>query len=484
MRFRSATATSGASLPVSCGICTSGFTAHDQANLHRDRAVPHPVRDLCGVFDRDPRRRARSRGMDAAARRRPRHRLARAGGRQLPLAGAVFRRAAGLDLCAGPHRRRQIRAGHDAMTDGAHLKNADWLKTGAVARLLALLDGDGEEARVVGGAVRNALMELPVDEIDIATTAVPEDVSRRVEAAGFKAKPTGIEHGTVTVIIDSRPFEVTTLRQDVETFGRKAKVAFGRDWKADAQRRDFTINALSASADGKIYDYAGGHADIAARSGLDALSRERVRMELLKLLLAPHAAPTLAVMAETGILGTVLGGVPLLASFENTVKAETAIGAAPDATRRLGALGVAVMEDAERLSQRLRLSNAEFERLMALEYWWRVRPAAGEHAARVLLYQVGPVSFADRVLVAWSRSDAGAADAAWHHLATLPQRWTAPRFPLKAADFLSRGVPKGREMGAALRAAEQAWIDADFPEDRPAIDAIADQAARDAMPTS
>jgi poly(A) polymerase len=410
------------------------------------------------------------------------------------------------------------------MTDGTHLDNAAWLKDSELTRLLALLDRDGEEARVVGGAVRNALMGLAVGEIDVATTAVPQEVMRRVEAAGFKAKPTGIEHGTVTAVIDGRPFEVTTLREDVETFGRKAKVAFGRDWNADAQRRDFTINALSVSADGRMYDYVGGladiaahrvrfigdpsariaedylrilrffrfhawygngapdvaglHACIAARSGLDALSRERVRMEMLKLLLAPHAAPTLAVMAEAGILGAVLGGVPLLASFENTAKAEAAIGANPDATRRLGALGVRVMEDAERLSQRLRLSNTEFERLMALEYWWRVRPAAGVHAARVLLYQLGPASFADRVLVAWSRSDAGAADSAWHELATLPQRWTAPRFPLKAADFFSRGVPKGPEMGAALRAAEQAWIDADFPEDRAAIDAIADRAAK------
>jgi poly(A) polymerase len=410
------------------------------------------------------------------------------------------------------------------MTQHAHLDNAAWLEEPEIARLLALLDCDGEQARVVGGAVRNALMRLPVGEIDVATTAVPQEVERRVGAAGFKTKPTGIEHGTVTAIIDGRPFEVTTLRQDVETFGRKAKVVFGRDWKADAQRRDFTINALSVSADGKIFDYVGGladiaahqvrfigdpqqriaedylrilrffrfhacygngapdaaglHACIAARSGLDTLSRERVRTELLKLLLAPHAAPTLAVMAEAGILGTVLGGVPLLASFENTAKAEAAIGVGPDATRRLGALGVAVMEDAERLSQRLRLSNAEFERLMALEYWWRVRPAAGAHAARVLLYQLGPGSFTDRVLVAWSRSDAGAADRAWHDLATLPQHWTAPRFPLKAADFINRGVTKGPDMGAALRAAEQAWIDADFPEDRAAIDAIADRAAR------
>jgi poly(A) polymerase len=202
---------------------------------------------------------------------------------------------------------------------------------------------------------------------------------------------------------------------------------------------------------------------------------------MLKLLLAPHATPTLAVMAEAGILGAVLGGVPLLASFENTAKAEAAIGAEPDAARRLGALGVYVMEDAERLSQRLRLSNAEFERLMALEYWWRVRPAAGEHAARVLLYQLGPVSFTDRVLVAWSRSDAGAPDRNWHELATLPQRWTAPRFPLKGVDFSSRGVPKGPEMGVALRAAEQAWIDAGFPADRAAIDAIADLAARQTL---
>ncbi len=364
------------------------------------------------------------------------------------------------------------------MTDGGHLGDAAWLKAGEIARLLALLDRDGEEARVVGGAVRNALMKLPVGEIDVATTAMPQDVVRRVEAAGLKAVPTGIEHGTVTVIVDGRPFEVTTLRVDIETYGRKAKVVFGRDWKADAARRDFTINALSASPDGKVYDYVGGlsdiaahrvrfigepreriaedylrilrffrfhafygegapdaaglHACIAARSGLDTLSRERVRMELLKLMLAPHATPALAVMAEAGILGIVLGGVPLLASFENTVKAEAAIGAEPDATRRLGALGVDVMEDAERLSQRLRLSNAEFERLMALEYWWRVRPAAGEHAARVLLYQLGPASFTDRVLVAWSRSDAGAADRAWHELATLPRRWTASGFPRSA----------------------------------------------------
>jgi len=409
------------------------------------------------------------------------------------------------------------------VTAGTHLQDALWLRRGKVQDLLVTLGRDGEEARVVGGAVRNELLHLPVSEFDIATTAVPEEVVRRVEQAGWKAVPTGIEHGTITVVIDGKPFEVTTLRQDVETYGRKAKVLFGRDWAADAQRRDFTVNALSASADGTVYDYVGGladiaarrvrfigdpgkriaedylrilrffrfhawygsgvpdaaglHACIAARGGLETLSRERVRMELLKLLLAPRATPALAIMAEAGLLGTVLGGVPLLASYENTVKAEAAMGIAADAVRRLGALAVLVTEDAERLGERLRLSNAEAERLKALDGWWNVAPDGG---GRVLLYRLGPESFADCVLVAWSRSRAGAADHAWHELATLPQRWTAPVLPLKAADMMSRGLAAGPSLGAALRLAEQFWIDTDFPEERPALDAIADRAAREA----
>jgi len=411
------------------------------------------------------------------------------------------------------------------VTETARLVDAAWLKQSEVARLLALLDRDGEEARVVGGAVRNALLKLPVGEIDVATTAVPEEVVRRVAAAGWKAVPTGIEHGTVTVVVDGKPFEVTTLRQDVETFGRKAKVVFGRDWMADAKRRDFTINGLSAAADGTIHDYVGGIPDIAARrvrfigepqtriaedylrilrffrfhawygegapdaaglracigarAGLELLSRERVRMELLKLLLAPRVTPAVAIMAETGLLGAILGGVPFLASFENMAKVEAAAGIAADAVRRLGALGVLIKEDAGRLALRLRLSNAEAERLVMLDFWWRVSPAAGDQAAHALLYQLGPKSFADRVLLAWSRSDAGANNEAWRALATLPQRWTAPVFPLKAADFMRRGIVAGPALGAALRAAETAWVEADFPPDHAAVDAIADRAARD-----
>lgn len=405
------------------------------------------------------------------------------------------------------------------------LGDAAWLKHGEVARLLEVLDRDGEEARVVGGAVRNTLLRMPVAEIDVATTALPDEVVRRVEAAGWKAVPTGVEHGTVTVIIRSQPFEVTTLREDVETFGRKAKVRFGRDWRADAERRDFTINALSASAGGEVFDYVGGLADIAARcvrfigdpqqriaedylrilrffrfhayfaegapdpaglhacirarAGLDTLSRERVRMELVKLFIAPRAAPTLTVMSESGLLGPVLGGVPYLASFTKIAEIETALSIEADAVRRLGALEVMVSEDAERLSQRLRLSNAESERLFALESWWRISPSADEQAVHALLYRLGPQSFADRVLLAWSRAGAAATDGAWRDLATLPQRWTAPVFPLKSADFLRRGVAKGPALGAAMRVAKEAWIAADFPIERAAIEAIAERAARE-----
>src|SRR5271156_4166423 len=150
------------------------------------------------------------------------------------------------------------------MTDVRGL-DAPWLSTGPAARVLALLNSEGEEARVVGGAVRNALLEVPIGDIDIATTALPAEVVRRAKAASIKSVPTGIEHGTVTLVIDGQPFEVTTLREDTETFGRKAKVAFGRNWVRDAERRDFTINGLSADAAGLVHDYVGGLEDIATR---------------------------------------------------------------------------------------------------------------------------------------------------------------------------------------------------------------------------
>src|SRR5665647_3574673 len=231
------------------------------------------------------------------------------------------------------------------MTDARVLADAPWLKSGPAARVLQLLDGNGEEARVIGGAVRNALLQIPVADIDIATTALPDEVIRRAKAAGIKSVPTGIDHGTVTLVVDGHPFEVTTLRQDTETFGRKARVAFGRDWVVDAERRDFTINGLSVDGDGVVHDHVGGLDDIAAkrvrfigdpnqriaedylrilrffrihaafgegepdragylaciraRAGLESLSAERLRMEMVKLVVADGAAAAVAAPSAT-----------------------------------------------------------------------------------------------------------------------------------------------------------------------------------------
>jgi poly(A) polymerase len=404
-------------------------------------------------------------------------------------------------------------------------ERAPWLREGALARLLEVLDRDGEEARVVGGAVRNTLLGEPVGEIDVATTAVPDEVMRRAGAAGFKPVPTGVEHGTVTIVIDGTPFEVTTLREDVETYGRHARVAFGRDWQCDAERRDFTMNALYAARDGAVHDYVGGlddlkerrvrfigdparriaedylrilrffrfhaaygdggHPDaaglsacIAAREGLETLSRERVRAEMLKLLVAAHAVPALVSMSEAGLLLAVLGGVPLLAGFANMTKLERELSLAHDPIRRLGALAVSTTEDAERLRERLRLANVEYDRLASMaDRWWQISAATGMQAVRVLIYRLGPEKFLDRALLAWSRAwPEGVADDHWHDLVLLPGRWSAPEFPLKAADFIARGVPKGPALGAALRAAEEAWIAQDFPMDAVAIAKIAEAA--------
>jgi tRNA nucleotidyltransferase/poly(A) polymerase len=332
-------------------------------------------------------------------------------------------------------------------------------------------------------------------------------------------------------VVDGTPFEVTTWRQDVETFGRKARVAFGRDWKADAERRDFTMNAMSISPDGIVHDYVGGladldagrvrfigdparriaedylrilrffrfqasyaqgppdaeglHACILARDGLRSLSRERVRAELIKLLVAPFALSTLEVMAEAGFAEQLLGGVALLASFANMIEVEEAAGLGPDAVRRLGALGVFIEEDAERLRDKLRLFNSEYDRLASIaDRWWRLSPALGEAGARVLLYRLDPDRYVDRVLIAWTRAPQDVADPAWRALATLPTRWSAPRFPLKSADLIARGVPKGPALGAAMRGAKEAWIAAGFPQDEVALDRLASDAAQRATGTT
>ena len=258
------------------------------------------------------------------------------------------------------------------MSDARVLDDAPWLTSGPAARVLELLNGNGEEARVVGGAVRNALLKIPIGDIDIATTALPAEVIRRAKAAGIKSVPTGIDHGTVTLVVDAQPFEVTTLREDTETFGRKAKVAFGRDWVRDAERRDFTINGLSVDAGGVVHDHVGGLDDIQAkrvrfigdpdqriaedylrilrffrihaaygagepdrvgylaciraRAGLATLSAERVRMEMMKLMVAEGAAGAVAAMADGGLLLPIFGGVAYTGPFAAMIAAERSLG--------------------------------------------------------------------------------------------------------------------------------------------------------------
>jgi len=412
---------------------------------------------------------------------------------------------------------------NDARPIDAPPIDAPWLKSGSVARVLELLSGDGEEARVVGGAVRNALLDIPSGDIDIATTAVPEEVIRRAKGAGIKSVPTGIEHGTVTLVIEGHPFEVTTLREDTETYGRKAKVAFGRDWVGDAHRRDFTINALSVGADGVVHDYVGGLEDIAARrvrfigdaqqriaedylrvlrffrihaafgagevdragylacigarAGLATLSAERVRMELLKLLVADGAVGAVTAMSEGGLLLPILGSVAYTGPFAAMIAAERRLGLKPDAMRRLAALAVAVTEDARRLSARLRLSNAETKALDSMGHrWWRLA-GMDEARARRRLYRLGEDRYRNRLLLAWARAGSDADPEPWRELALLPQRWSAPNFPLKAADFVARGIAEGPALGHVLTLAEDAWLAADFPLGEAVLSAIADQTA-------
>ncbi|MBR0897506.1 CCA tRNA nucleotidyltransferase [Bradyrhizobium tropiciagri] len=407
------------------------------------------------------------------------------------------------------------------MSEVRLLSDAPWLASGPAARVLGLLNADGEEARVIGGAVRNALMRIPLADIDIATTALPEEVIRRAKRASIKSVPTGIEHGTVTLVVDGQPVEVTTLREDTETYGRKAKVAFGRDWVRDAERRDFTINGLSVDASGVVHDHVGGLADIEARrvrfigdpaqriaedylrilrffrfhaayaagavdragylacisgrAGLTGLSAERIRMEMLKLLVATGAAGAVVAMGDGGLLQPLFGGVAYTGPFGAMIEIEQLMALAPSAMRRLAALTVAVTEDARRIASRLRLSNAEAKALDSMGHrWWRL-PGMDEAHARRRLYRLDEEPYRDRLLLAWARTGAGRDVEQWRALATLPQRWRAPHFPLRASDFIARGIAEGPALGHVLTLAEDAWLAADFPLDPQVLSGIADQ---------
>ena len=387
-----------------------------------------------------------------------------------------------------------------------------------LARVLAVLDGEGEEARIVGGAVRDWLTGRGLrSDIDIATTALPDEVERRAGRAGLKTVPTGIEHGTVTVIADGEPYEVTTLREDVETDGRRARVVFGRSWAHDAHRRDFTMNALYLTRSGELVDLVDGAADAKAgcvrfigdadtriredylrilrlfrfhaafgrgpldppalaaairnREGLDRLSRERVRAELMKLLMAPRAGETLAQMQQAGLLTPVLGREGEVAPCARLAEVEAALGLPPDAVRRLGALAVHAPADAEALRVGLRLSNAEGARLIALA-GPAPTPAMCEKGQKAFLYRMGREPFQDRALIAFARAGAPLEDEGWRALALLAAEWPIPVFPLKAGDFLARGLTPGPALGAALKRAEEAWIEAGFPLETAALEGI------------
>jgi len=393
-----------------------------------------------------------------------------------------------------------------------HLVSADWLARPATQAVFAALAAQGHAARAVGGAVRNALLGRPVVDVDIATTAKPDDVIAAAGAAGLCAVPTGIAHGTVTVLADRVTYEVTTLRRDVETHGRHATVAFTDDWAADARRRDFTINALYCSADGEVFDPLGGAADIDARrvrfigdprariredylrilrffrltaeyaagapdaeglvacvlerDGLQRLSAERIRQELLRLLVAPRAPALVGAMLDYGLLPLVLGLAPRPTLLRRLADLEAALGSVPHAILRLAALAVEVPEDASRLTERLRLSNDERDRLvrLATNVPGLGRPVS-DAAARAYLYAEGAVAYRDRILMAWARSADAADSQSWRTRLALPERWQPPRFPLGGADVMALGVPAGPRVGELLRAVEAWWIAGDFAAD-------------------
>jgi poly(A) polymerase len=401
------------------------------------------------------------------------------------------------------------------------LHGAAWLERPPTARVFAALGTDGVVIRAVGGAVRNALLGLPVTEVDLATTALPERVMALAKAAGLKAVPTGIEHGTVTVIADGTPFEVTTLRRDVETYGRHATVAFAEDWKEDAKRRDFTLNALYADRDGTVFDPLGGYGDLIAghvrfignaearikedylrilrffrfnayygnapldaegleacvrlRAGLSQLSAERVAGELRRILVAPRAVRTVEALFDYGLLTEVLGGAPRMMRFTRLVAAEEAFGITPDPALRLAALGVFVAEDAERLAQRLRLSNAEQAVLLLGANDHERVELPSEVAARRSLYKLGPCKFESHVLLA--AADAGVApdDVRWQQALRLADRWPAPEFPLRGPDITALGDVMGPEIGEMLRTLESEWVASDFTLGREALLARAKQ---------
>jgi len=408
------------------------------------------------------------------------------------------------------------------MSIAANVANESWFQDPALARIFSLLNQDDEEVRVVGGAVRNALMRLPVTDTDLATTWAPAEVMARAEAEGIRAVPTGIDHGTVTLVIDGRGFEVTTLRHDAETDGRRAKVVFGSDWQCDAERRDFTINALYADQSGAIIDLVGGLGDIAsrtvrfigdpddriaedhlrilryfrffahygagrpdaaalkacarARDSLVKLSAERVWKELKTLLKARDPGRALLWMRQAGILSLVVPESEKwgIDSIGGLIATEAALGWEPDPLLRLMAIVPPDTERMRELSARLKLSRADSERLVQWTQAPVIAPTLAITALDRLLYRHGAGPIMDRIRLslvsARARTDADPAaltEAAGHsrHLARA-ESWERPMFPVKGSDLMAQGIEPGPAMGARLAALEERWIDSNFTLDK------------------
>jgi poly(A) polymerase len=389
-----------------------------------------------------------------------------------------------------------------------------WMTAPETAAVLDALEAAGGEARFVGGSVRNALLGAPVDDVDIATTLTPDAVMAALKAAGLKAAPTGVEHGTVTAIANGKPLEVTTLRRDVETDGRRAVVAFTTDWAEDAARRDFTLNALYADRTGALYDPTGrGLADLKARrivfvgdaetriredylrilryfrflawygqgapdadalaacaarkDGLAQLAAERVSKELLKLFAADDPRAAVRLMADAGVLTALVPQATDLARFDNLVEIESEQLFTNDPLLRLAALLPDDQLAASQVANGLRLSNGRKDRLVAaMGKAPRIVSFMGAREIRRAVYQIGAQAFADRVTLAWAAVGNTPATHQWRGAIALGASWTPPAFPITGEEVIKSGVPKGPMVGEVLREVEAWWVDNDFLDDK------------------
>ena len=412
------------------------------------------------------------------------------------------------------------------MKPAGKIERQSWMTAPETRAVLAALGAEGAEPRFVGGCVRDAVIGRPVKDVDIATPDPPDRVLALIASAGLKAVPTGLAHGTVTAISRGRPFEVTSLRIDVETYGRHAKVAFTDDWKADAARRDLTINALSCTPDGRLFDYFGGREDLMAGrvrfvgdpreriredylrllrffrfhahygrgapdpDGLAAacelapeaanLSGERVRAELLRLLAAPDPVAVLDLMAAGRVLGVFLPDAGDTASLAAFLEIEPD-GAATDALLRLAALLPPYPAVGRKVATRLRLSRAEQAQLAGFLEPPGAALGSGERALRTALYRQGAAVLADQWRLAWARIEAGERAAHRPDLEdalAVAARWQPKSFPLKGRDATARRVPAGPRVGQLLAAVEAWWIAEDFAPDRAACLAKLEELAR------